>query len=249
MVDFKNNPLSDPHAKLINVLSKIAEKREAENQEREEELLKAIEAEARLMKKYSRSWTKGVVIAILFAFLVPFITMKEKSSSIWEISYFWGIIFPIAITIFMLGEPPGKGATFSDGTPIRVKGQLWKKFVYYILALVPWYSCLVLRFRVDPLQALWITPVSLVVLVIWALTKDKVSAQTDPLGLKKVYAEDYRTVKLHQKMGGLNPDTMPPILMTAANKDSVMRMTPQDWNLIGHRLHQAGYKNVLKKGR
>lgn len=248
MVNFNNNSLLDPHVKLINVLSKIAEKRKAENHE-SEEIFKAIEAEARLMKKYRHSWTRAVVIALLIAILVPSITMKEKSSSIWEISYFWGVVFPIGITFFMLGEPPGKGATFSDGTPIKVKGQLWKKVVYYILACVPWYSCLVLRFRVDPLQALWITPVSLVVLVIWALTKDKVSAQTDPLGLKKVYAEDYRTVKLHQKMGGLNPDTMPPILMTAANKDSVMRMTPQDWNLIGHRLHQAGYKNVLKKGR
>lgn len=248
MVDFNNNPLSDSHAKLINVLSKIAEKRKEENHEREE-LFKAIEAEARLIKKYRQSWTKAVVIALVIAILVPFITMKEKSSSIWEISYFWGVIFPLVITLFMLFEPPGKGATFSDGTPIKVKGQLWKKAVYCILAFVPWYSCLVLRFGVDPLQALWITPASLIVLVIWALTKDKVSAQTDPLGLKKVYAEDYRTVKLHQKMGGLNPDTMPPILMTAANKDSVMRMTPQDWNLIGHRLRQGGYKNVLKKGR
>lgn len=249
MVDFKNNPLSDPHAKLINVLSKIAEKREAENQEREEELFKAIEAEARLMKKYSRSWTKGVVIAMLFAFLVPFITMKEKSSSIWEISYFWGIIFPIAITLFMLGEPPGKGATFSDGTPIRVKDQLWKKFVYYILALVPWYSCLVLRFRVDPLQALWITPVSLVVLIILALTKTPVSTQANPQRVKKVTETDYRRLRSHQISGGLNPDAMPPIFMTPANKDAIMRMTPSQWTRLGHQLKAAGYKNVMKKGR
>lgn len=248
MTDFKNNPLSDPHAKLINVLSKIAEKREAENHEREE-LFKAIEAEARLMKKYSRSWTKGVVIALLFAFLVPFITLKEKSSYIWEISYFWGIIFPLVITIYMLFLSPGKGMTFSNGTPIKVKGQLWKKAVYYILAWVPWYSCLVLRLGVDPLQALWITPVSLVALVIFALTKASTGAQTEPTEVKKVYAEDYRMVRLRQNSGGLNPDTMPPILMTAANKDEIMRMTPQDWNLIGHRLRQAGYKNVLKKGR
>ena len=248
MIDQNKNLMPESYAKLVNVLGKIAEKREAENQE-SEKLFKAIEAEARLMKKYSQSWTKGVVIALVFAFLVPFITLKEKSSSIWEISYFWGIIFPLVITIFMLFEQPGKGMTFSNGTPIKVKGQLWKKAIYYILAWVPWYSCLVLRLGVDPLQGLWMAPVSLVVLIILALTKDKVSAQTDPLGVKKVYAEDYRTVKINQRSGGLNPDAMPPILMTAANKDEIMRMTPQDWNLIGLRLRQAGYKNVLKKGK
>lgn len=248
MVDNKKIQMPDHYAELIKVLGKIAEKRETENQEREA-LFKAIESESRSMKKYCQSWTKAVVTALLIAFLVPFITMKERSSSIWEISYFWGIIFPLGITFFMLFEPPGKGLTFSDGTPIKVKGQLWKKIIYYILAWVPWYSCLVLRFGVDPLHALWITPVSLIVLVIWALVKDKVSARTDPLGVKKVYAEDYRTVKINQRSGGLNPDAMPPILMTSANKDAIMRMTPQDWNLIGHRLRQAGYKNVLKKGR
>ena len=125
----------------------------------------------------------------------------------------------------------------------------WIKFFYYILAWMPWYSCIVLRFGVHPLHALWIAPVSLIVLIIWALTRDKVRAQTDPLGLNSVYSEDYRRVRVCQSSGGLNPDAMPPVIMTAANKDAIMRMTPQDWNLIGHRLRQAGYKNVLRKSR
>lgn len=247
MVDLNKNPLPDPHAALINVLGKIAEKREAENQEREE-IFKAIEAEARLMQKYRRSWTRAVVIALVIAILVPVIIMKEKSSSIWEISYFWGVIISLVITFLMLFVPPGKGATFSDGTPIKVKGQLWKKIVYYTLAWVPWYSCLVLRFGVDPLQALWITPVSLVVLIILSLTKTPVSTHTNPQRVKKVTEMDYRRLRSHQISGGLNPDAMPPIFMTAANKDAIMRMSPTEWTRLGHRLKAAGYKNVLKKG-
>lgn len=248
MVDLNKKPLPDSYAELIKVLGKIAAKRETENHEREE-IFKAVEAECKLLQRYKQSWVMSFVTALLIAIFVPAITIKEKSSSIWEISYLWEVIIPLGLTFFMLCVQPGKGLTFSNGNPIRFKGLGWIKFFYYILAWMPWYSCIVLRFGVHPLHALWIAPVSLIVLIIWALTRDKVRAQTDPLGLNSVYAEDYRRVRVCQSSGGLNPDAMPPVIMTAANKDAIMRMTPQDWNLIGHRLREAGYKNMLKKGR
>ena len=247
MENYNKNSELDPYVKLICVLGKIAEKREAENWE-SEKLFKAIEAEARLMKKYSQSWTRGVVTALAFAFLVPFITLKEKSSSIWEISYFWGIILPLVITFFLLFLPPGKGMTFSNGTPIKVKGQLWKKVIYYILAWVPWYSCLVLRLGIDPLQGIWITPVSLVVLIIFAITKTPINTQKVQKKPKKIAKNDYKRLRSHQISGGLDPDAIPPVFMTAENKEAFLRMTPTQWTRLGHRLKAAGYKDVMKNG-
>lgn len=61
-------------------------------------------------------------------------------------SYLWGVIIPLGITSFMLCEPPGKELKYSNGASIKVKSQWWKKFIYYILAWVPWYSCIVIRF-------------------------------------------------------------------------------------------------------
>lgn len=243
MVDLNKKPLPDPRADLIGVLKKIAEKRE------KEEIFKAIEAESELIRKYKQSWTIGIITALLIVIWVPIITFKEKSSSIWEISYYWGVIIPLGITFFMLCEPPGKELKFSNGAPVRVKGQWWKKIIYYILAWVPWYSCIVIRFNVPPLRALWVTPLTLILLIIWSLFSNSYYAQTDPLGMKRITPEEYRSVRVCQSSGGLNPDALPPIFMNAANKDAIMRMTPQDWNRIGHQLKQAGYKNVLKKGR
>lgn len=239
MIDLKKKPIPDPRRELVTVLAKIAEKRE------KEELFKAIEAESKLIQRYKRCWINAVIIALLTVIWIPIITIKEKSSAIWEISYFWGVIIPLAVTFLMLCEPPGKGFKFSNGASVKVKGLGWLKFIYYILAWVPWYSCIVLRFNVHPLKALWVTPLSLVVLIIFGLFDGK----NDPNGTNRIYTEDYRTVRLRQSAGGLNPDALPPVFMNAANKDAIMRMSPQDWNLIGHRLRQAGYKNVLKKGR
>lgn len=236
MVDLNKKPLPDPRADLVGVLKKIAEKHE------KEQIFKAIEAESKMIRKYTQSWTKGIIIGLLIVIWVPVIALKEKSSSIWEISYCWGVILPFMITFFMLCEPPGKELRFSNGAPVRVKGQWWKKIIYYILAWVPWYSCIVIRFNVLPLRALWVTPLTLILLIIWALFRDWYYAQTDPLGMKRITPQEYRSVRISQSSGGLNPDVLPPIFMNAANKEAIMRMTPQDWNRIAHQLSQAGYK-------
>lgn len=239
MVDLKKKPLPDPRRELIAVLRKIAEKRE------KEELFKAIEAESKLIQRYKRSWTNSVVIALFTVAWIPLITLWEKSSSIWTISYFWGVIIPLAVTSLMLFLPPGKDMRFPNGTQIKVKG-LWRlKLVYYILAWLPWYSCIVLRFGVHPLHALWITPLSLAILIARAMF----DTPDDPLASNRVYAEDYRAVRQRQSSGGLNPDALPPVFINNANKDAIMKMTPQDWHLVGLRLRQAGYKNVFKKRR
>lgn len=137
MIDLKKKPIPDPRRELVTVLAKIAEKRE------KEELFKIIEAESKLLQRYKRCWVMSFVTALLTAIFVPYITIKEKSSSIWEISYFWGVIIPLVLTFFMLCVQPGKGLTFSNGTAIRFKGLGWIKFFYYILAWMPWYSCIV----------------------------------------------------------------------------------------------------------
>lgn len=242
MVDLKKKPLPNPRRELITVLAKIAENRE------KEELFRGLEEESKLMQGYKRCWTRAVIIALLTVIWIPVIIIKEKSSSIWEISYFWGIIIPLGITFFMLFEPPGKTMTYSNGTPIKVKGQWWKKIIYYILAWVPWYSCIVLRFGVHPLHGLWVTPVSLIVLIIWAMTGGKTVPHSERIG-KSVSAADYRKVRNRQIAGGLNPDALPPVFMNSANKDAIMRMTSGDWYRVGNRLRQAGYKNVFKKRR
>lgn len=237
MIDLKKKPIPDPRRELVTVLAKIAEKRE------KEELFKAIEAESKLIQRYKRCWINAVIIALLTVIWIPIITIKEKSSAIWEISYFWGVIIPLAVTFLMLCVPPGKGMRFSNGTRIKVKGLWWLKLLYYILAWVPWYSCIVLRFNVHPLHALWVAPVSLVVLVLWAMF----GGEPDPNGTGGVYTEDYRSVRLRQESGGLNPNALPPVFMNAANKDAILRMTPQDWHSVGLKLRAAGYKNVMKK--
>ena len=150
------------------------------------------------------------------------------------------------MTSFMLLIPPGNGLTYSDGSHIKVKGQWWKKAAYYILAWVPWYSCIVLRFDVHPLNAFWITPLSLIILIILTLTRN---SRNDPMGTNGVTLSDYQIVRQKQQGGGLNPDAIPPTFMTAANKDAVMRMTSTDWQLLGHKLYEAGYKNIFRKRR
>lgn len=239
MIDLKKKPLPDPRRELITVLAKIAEKRE------KEELFKAIKAEGKLIQRYKQSWTKSVVIALLTVPWIPVITIWEKSSSIWTISYFWGVIIPLAVTSLMLFLPPGKDMRFPGGAKIKFKGLWWLKLVYYILAWLPWYSCIVLRFGAHPLHALWITPLSLAILIARAMF----DTPDDPLASNRVYAEDYRAVRQRQSSGGLNPDALPPVFINNANKDAIMKMTAQDWHLVGLRLRQAGYKNVFKKRR
>lgn len=71
-----------------------------------EELLKTLEEESKPMQKYKRWQTGAVIIAPLTVILIPVIIIKNKSSSIWEISHFWEIIIPLGVIFFMLVEPP-----------------------------------------------------------------------------------------------------------------------------------------------
>ena len=238
MVDLNKKTLPDPHQEPDETPAISTEIFE-------EEIIKAIEEENKLIQQYKKSCSIHVAVAFLIVIWVPLITLAEKrNSSIWMLSYLWGIVIPLTMTVIMLLVPPGNGLTHSDGSPIKVKGQWWKKAAYYILAWVPWYSCIVLRFDVHPLNALWITPLSLVILIILTLTQN---SRNDPMGTSSVTPSDYRSVRLNQQIGGLNPKTIPPAFMTAANKDAVMRMTPTDWRLLGHKLYEAGYKNIFMK--
>ena len=206
-----------------------------------DEIFKAIANDMELIKKCKRSWTMTIAVELLIDTFIPIGMMIEKSSSIWGVSYFWDVIIPFVAALMFLLLPPGKGHTFTNGKPIRIKGQIPKKIIYFILAVLPWYFCIVIRFDVDPVKALWITPISFIAILI--------NAKYNLSGRTGVYSEDYRSVRICQSEGGLNPDALPPVFMNAENKAAIMRMTPQDWNRIGHQLRQAGYKNVLKKGR
>ena len=238
MVDLNKKSLPDPHQEPDETPASNAKIFEAE-------IIKAIEEENKLIQQYKKSWSLHVAVAFLIVIWVPLITLAEKqNSSIWMLSYLWGIVIPLAMTVIILMVSPGNCLTHSYGRPIKVRGQWWKKTAYYILAWVPWYSCIVLRFDVHPLKALWITPLSLIILIILTLARN---SRNDPTGTNNVTLSDYQIVRQKQLGGGLNPDAIPPTFMTDANKDAVMRMTSTDWQFLGHKLYDAGYKNIFRK--
>lgn len=249
MIDLKKKPIPprQSYENLARVISRIADK-----QSERDKVVKALEEEHRRTKIYKNYWTQGILIAIIVdALNLLIMTVKDKSTGLLGaalvmFAYIWGILGSITLTFILVkANPSVRFRSKYDDRPVKAKGQWWKKIIYYILAGVPWYSCLVIRFRVDMIQAIWIAPVSLVAL---CLLMSFNASHGNPMRIGEPTSQDYKAVRVNQSLGGLNPDKVP-IVMTFDNMDTIMRMDPQDWNYIGHQLNSAGYKGVLKKGR
>lgn len=249
MIDLKKKPLPprQSYESLARVISQIADKKKERDK-----IVKVLEEERRRIKIYKNYWTQGILIAAAVDALNLWImTFKDTSTgflgaALVMFAYIWGILGSIALTFILVrANPSVRFRSKYDDRPIKVKGQWWKKIIYYILAGVPWYSCLVVRFRVDTIQAIWIAPISFVALCFFILLNSRLG---DPAKIGQPTMYEYKAVRVNQSLGGLDPDKVP-IIMTSDNMDSIMRMTPQDWNYVGHQLNSAGYKGVLKKGR
>ena len=200
------------------------------------EVFDAIKHDREVEKEYHAHWTKQLMIVTLIdlAFLVG-IYLERKSDTLWSLSVLWGIALEIAATCMLLFINFGSSDLFilSDGSSVR--GDIFKKIIYYTLSFVPLYLCCYYRFNFSAVKSLYMAPVVLLVAIGLAMFRS-----LPVVGYSKgdkMTVQDMATLRRTLEMAGIDSHKIPPTVLGS----SVKSMTVMDWVNVKRTAELAGY--------
>lgn len=208
--------------------------------------IRVLKEDQKVKEEYSRDWTRWTFFSSFSAIIVTILIFLEKNdSSIWLLSFMWGI--PLEITIsfcFLLAHARDRDSDLyqlSDGS--FPKGCYIRKIIYYVCGIIPLYLCVWLRFGVAWNKALYLTPVAFVIILALGLlygTPSSCYSKGNSLSVS-----DLITMRREMIMAGIDPDKFPTSALTCNVKD----MSISDWCRVKMDMEMAGFDVSLKKNR
>lgn len=201
-----------------------------------QEVLDTIKHDHEVEKGYHAHWTQQLVIAFLIdlAFLVV-IHLERRTETLWQLSVLWGIALEIAATFMLLFINFDSADLFvrSDGSTVR--GDVFKKIIYYLLSFVPLYLCCYYRFHFSAVRSIYMAPVVLLIATGLALFRSLPVAGYSKGG--RMTVQDLATLRRTLEMAGIDPDKVPATVFGPSAKS----MTVMDWIHIKRSAELAGY--------
>ena len=192
-------------------------------------------------RQYRKVVLKRVLINLAVSGIFGLVILLERCSDfIWTMSIFWGPVSDIAATMLLLHFSKDEllGCRWCSNHGLST---FPSKLLVYSIAFIPWFYTVWLRWKIEFPTALWMTPVSLVILLIYTVfcsTPNPVltSSKGGPLSIQEM-----RVVHDDIKLAGLNPDR---IGIATMDPNQVRKMSITDWTELGRDLELAGFKNI-----
>ena len=183
-------------------------------------------------KKNAKLLGINVILAIVFAY-----AFTANPDSDWFEMLGWVITcFAFAATLLGIVIVPQYSV---GGSTLLVLMQL----ALFIVGMLPWYFNCATVWNFGWVKAIWMTPLTLLVIVLYGGF-----CSLKPAGVSSgdsLTINDMSVIRRTQRLAGLDPNRVPPTLVSAK---TAKRMSVTDWNALGYDLTLAGY-DVFRSNR
>lgn len=210
-----------------------------------DKIIKSFRHDAEIKAQYFKMWVLNLLGAIVTALVfAAAVALEYSEDDLWLISNIWGIPLEFAATAILLKVVPSYNREtyrLSDGSV--ASGHNFIKFLYFTISFIPLYLCVWLRFHIDAVKAVFMTPIVMAIAFGITIFESSVTSRMtysphDPhrRGVGVSVAE-LKRLRENQKSAGLDPDKLP----LCCFSDSVLDLSITDWRNIKRDMELAGY--------